>query len=115
MFCTFSAFSVFNHWHTLCRQEYIICRLKALHGFLQDLLPALDGIDVAFHCATPSPLSNNSELFHKVNYEGTLNIIEACKEKGVKVSVLINIVTLLTDLPPCLGFKDNHLRFIQLF
>jgi len=38
-----------------------------------------------FHCATPSPLSSNRELFYKVNYEGTMNIIEACKLQSVPV------------------------------
>jgi len=40
-----------------------------------------------FHCATPSPLSSNRELFYKVNYEGTLNVIAACKEQNVQVNI----------------------------
>jgi len=54
--------------------------------FLQDLLPALSDVELVFHCATPSPLSNNRELFYNVNYKGTLTLIDACKEKGVSVS-----------------------------
>ena len=38
-----------------------------------------------FHCATPSPLSSDRKLFHKVNYEGTLSVIEACRQQNVSV------------------------------
>ena len=48
-------------------------------------MPALKDIDVVFHCATPSPLSNDKELFYYVNYNGTQNIIQCCKQAGVKV------------------------------
>ena len=51
----------------------------------QDLLPSMEGVHIVFHCATPSPLSNNKKVFFKVNVEGTKNVIEACQEKGVKV------------------------------
>lgn len=52
----------------------------------QDLHPALQGVAVVFHCASPAPSSNNRELFYKVNYLGTKTVIEACKEAGVQVS-----------------------------
>jgi sterol-4alpha-carboxylate 3-dehydrogenase (decarboxylating) len=61
--------------------------LMQMHTFVsQDLLPAMEGVHAVIHCATPSPLSNNRELFHKVNHDGTLNVIKCCKEAGVKVS-----------------------------
>jgi len=42
-------------------------------------------VDTVFHCATPSPLSNNKQLFHAVNYHGTKTILEAAQEAGVQV------------------------------
>lgn len=42
---------------------------------------------MVFHCATPSPLSNNKDLFYKVNVNGTKTLLEACKESGVNVSI----------------------------
>ena len=42
---------------------------------------------MVFHCATPSPLSNNKDLFYKVNVDGTKTLLEACKESGVNVSI----------------------------
>lgn len=54
----------------------------------EDLLPALIGASVVFHCASPSPASNNKKLFYKVNVEGTKKLIEACKEANVQKLVL---------------------------
>ena len=61
----------------------------------QDLLQALKDVHGVFHCATPAPLSVNKELFYKVNVEGTKNIIEACKEAGVKVIEKFKLKTFL--------------------
>lgn len=63
----------------------------------EDLLPSLLGIDIVFHCATPSPLSNNRELFFKVNCEGTAVIIQACKQQGVKRLVLTSSASVVYD------------------
>ena len=51
----------------------------------QELLPALTGANVVFHCASPPPSSNNKKLFYAVNVNGTKTLIEACKEAGVQV------------------------------
>lgn len=51
----------------------------------QDLYPALKGVSTVFHCASPAPSSNNKELFYRVNYIGTKNVIETCREAGVQV------------------------------
>ncbi|MGH0183186.1 UNVERIFIED_CONTAM: hypothetical protein FKN15_011500 [Acipenser sinensis] len=50
----------------------------------EDLVPALEGVTVVFHCASPAPSSNNKELFYRVNYTGTKAVIQACKEAGVQ-------------------------------
>ena len=56
-------------------------------------------VDVVFHCATPSPLSSNRQLFYKVNYEGTKNVIEACRHQNVPVkSRYINYYLELADM-----------------
>ncbi|XP_057285593.1 sterol-4-alpha-carboxylate 3-dehydrogenase, decarboxylating isoform X2 [Pezoporus wallicus] len=62
-------------------------RVRFFLGDLCDkeaLLPALQGVSVAFHCASPAPSSDNRELFYKVNFMGTKAVIEACKEAGVQ-------------------------------
>jgi len=59
--------------------------LKVQLILFQDLAPALDGVDVVFHCASPPPASNNKELFMRVNVQGTETVVAACQEAGVKV------------------------------
>uniref|UniRef100_A0A8C9L9I6 NAD(P) dependent steroid dehydrogenase-like n=1 Tax=Pavo cristatus TaxID=9049 RepID=A0A8C9L9I6_PAVCR len=56
------------------------------------LLPALQDVSVAFHCASPAPSSDNRELFYKVNFMGTKAVIEACKEAGVQVRQLATLL-----------------------
>ncbi|XP_013930341.1 PREDICTED: sterol-4-alpha-carboxylate 3-dehydrogenase, decarboxylating [Thamnophis sirtalis] len=63
----------------------------------EDLLPALQGVTVAFHCASPAPSSNNRELFYRVNYLGTKTVIEACKEAGVQKLVLTSSASVVFE------------------
>ncbi|KAG9478325.1 sterol-4-alpha-carboxylate 3-dehydrogenase, decarboxylating [Eleutherodactylus coqui] len=62
-----------------------------------DLLSALQGVNVVFHCASPAPSSNNKELFYKVNYTGTRTVIEACKEAGVQKLVLTSSASVVFE------------------
>ncbi|KFO32203.1 Sterol-4-alpha-carboxylate 3-dehydrogenase, decarboxylating [Fukomys damarensis] len=56
----------------------------------QDLYPALEGVSTVFHCASPSASSNNKELFYRVNFFGTKNVIETCKKAGVQTVLSAN-------------------------
>lgn len=62
-----------------------------------DLLPALQGVNVVFHCASPAPSSNNKELFYKVNYTGTRTVIQVCKEAGVQKLVLTSSASVVFE------------------
>lgn len=55
-------------------------------------MPALEGVDVVFHCATPSPLGGNRQVFVEVNVEGTKTVIAACKAAGVKVRFFFPLI-----------------------
>lgn len=61
------------------------------------LLPALQDVSVAFHCASPAPSSDNKELFYKVNFMGTRAVIEACKEAGVQKLVLTSSASVVFE------------------
>uniref|UniRef100_A0A8D2Q692 Sterol-4-alpha-carboxylate 3-dehydrogenase, decarboxylating n=1 Tax=Varanus komodoensis TaxID=61221 RepID=A0A8D2Q692_VARKO len=63
----------------------------------EDLLPALQGVTMVFHCASPAPSSNNRELFYKVNYLGTKAVVEACKEAGVQKLVLTSSASVVFE------------------
>ncbi|KAI0228821.1 Sterol-4-alpha-carboxylate 3-dehydrogenase, decarboxylating [Lamellibrachia satsuma] len=63
----------------------------------EDLLPSMKNVDTVFHCATPSPLSNNKQLFHTVNYHGTKTILEAAQEAGVQRLVLTSSASVVYE------------------
>ncbi|EAW72897.1 NAD(P) dependent steroid dehydrogenase-like, isoform CRA_a, partial [Homo sapiens] len=63
----------------------------------QDLYPALKGVNTVFHCASPPPSSNNKELFYRVNYIGTKNVIETCKEAGVQKLILTSSASVIFE------------------
>ncbi|XP_044923965.1 sterol-4-alpha-carboxylate 3-dehydrogenase, decarboxylating isoform X2 [Mustela putorius furo] len=92
----------------------------------QDLYPALKGVSTVFHCASPPPSSNNKELFYRVNYIGTKNVIETCKAAGVQKLILtssasvifegVNIKNGTEDLPyaEVLGANDPEGNFLTM-
>nr|XP_045240213.1 sterol-4-alpha-carboxylate 3-dehydrogenase, decarboxylating isoform X3 [Macaca fascicularis] len=63
----------------------------------QDLYPALKGVNTVFHCASPPASSNNKELFYRVNYFGTKNVIETCKEAGVQKLILTSSASVIFE------------------
>ncbi|XP_042639388.1 sterol-4-alpha-carboxylate 3-dehydrogenase, decarboxylating [Orycteropus afer afer] len=63
----------------------------------QDLYPALKGVSTVFHCASPPPSSDNKELFYRVNYIGTKNVIDTCKEAGVQKLVLTSSASVIFE------------------
>ncbi|XP_077002314.1 sterol-4-alpha-carboxylate 3-dehydrogenase, decarboxylating [Tamandua tetradactyla] len=63
----------------------------------QDLFPALKGVSTVFHCASPPPSSDNKELFYRVNYIGTKNVIETCKEAGVQKLILTSSASVVFE------------------
>ncbi|KAF6091140.1 NAD(P) dependent steroid dehydrogenase-like [Phyllostomus discolor] len=63
----------------------------------QDLYPAVKGVSTVFHCASPPPSSNNKEVFYRVNYIGTKNVIETCKEAGVQKLILTSSASVIFE------------------
>ncbi|XP_047391935.1 sterol-4-alpha-carboxylate 3-dehydrogenase, decarboxylating isoform X2 [Sciurus carolinensis] len=63
----------------------------------QDLYPALKGVSTVFHCASPPPSSNNKELFYRVNFIGTKNVIETCKKAGVQKLILTSSASVIFE------------------
>ena len=66
---------------------------------MQDLLPALAGVSVVFHCASPPAALNNRSLFYRVNVEGTETLIEACREAGVQVGEIYCMLSFIMSCP----------------
>jgi len=76
-----------------------------------DLAPALQGMYCVFHCASPAPLSNNKALFYKVNYEGTKNVIAACKDAGVKRLVLTSSASVVFEGRGIINGREEELPY----
>lgn len=62
------------------RVEYIVGDLCKS----SDLNKAFEGADVVFHIAAVVGPYHPKPLYMRVNYEGTLNVLEACKTAGVQ-------------------------------
>lgn len=73
-------------------------RINYIHGDIcnyQDILTACNGIDVVIHSAAIVDWGTRSEKeVYKINFEGTQNVVKACKEN--KVSALVYTSTLDT-------------------
>lgn len=63
---------------------------RAITGDLrkaEDVVAAVEGVDVVVHVATATPTSENAldkELMDGVNVRGTYNVVEACRHAGVR-------------------------------
>nr|CCD11814.1 unnamed protein product [Trypanosoma congolense IL3000] len=64
--------------------EYVVGDI-AKYG---DVLRAISGADCVWHLAAAVGPFHPRELYRKVNYEGTVNVIRACKQLGVKKLVM---------------------------
>lgn len=53
-----------------------------------EVLKACEGVDLVFHIAALVGPYHPNEAYVKVNYEGTLNVLNACKAHGIKKIVM---------------------------
>ena len=49
-----------------------------------EVVEAMAGHKVVFHCASPNPNSTNRELLYNVNVIGTENVVHACRTHGIE-------------------------------
>ena len=69
----------------------------------EDLAIALQGMDVVFHTASITPmfqLKYSEDGFRRINITGTENIIEACKQCGVKRLIYTSTATVVMSKDP---------------
>ena len=63
------------------------------------LVKAFSGAETVYHLAGVIAISKKDEPFaHKVNYEGTVNVIKACKQAGVKKLIYTGSIHVFYDL-----------------
>ncbi|MEW6359436.1 MAG: SDR family oxidoreductase [Planctomycetota bacterium] len=95
--------------------EHFAGRIEMIEGDLRDeatLRRAVDGCDYVFHeAALPSvPRSvEDPHLSHDVNVNGTVSLLMACKERGVKRIVLASSSSVYGDSPGFPRREDQQL------
>ena len=77
--------------------------VEIIKGSLNDKI-SLDqfckGVDVVFHLAARISIGANSfETLHKINVEGTQNLVKACKQAGVKRIIYFSSIHALQHAP----------------
>jgi len=72
-------------------------KIEIVNGDLLDkssLLKSLDGVDKVFHLAAIGrPMNIPKHVYFDVNFEGTKNLFEACKEKKIKKIIHISTIS----------------------
>ncbi|KAM8910962.1 sterol-4-alpha-carboxylate 3-dehydrogenase, decarboxylating isoform 1-T2 [Spinachia spinachia] len=82
------------------RQSYELPGVTFHQGDLCDkaaVLSAMKDVSLVFHCASPSPASNDRGLFERVNIEGTRTVLEACNQAGVQKLVLTSSASVVFE------------------
>lgn len=81
---------VINHDPLLACLDGINCEIvEGDITKIETLKPCLNGVKTVFHLAAVL-VSHDPQLFHKINYEGTRNIVDAAVEAGVKHFIYIS-------------------------
>jgi len=73
---------------------------EPVRGDLQDvdaMREGMQGCDVAFHAAAVVALWGDPEVFHRVNVDGTKNVIQCCRDAGVPRLVHVGTEAILAD------------------
>ena len=87
-------------------------RITYIKGDVRDrvaLLEACEGVDLVIHAAAIVDWGTRSkEEILAVNHGGTLHVIEACKEKGVKALVNTSSLDVLYDGNPLVGVDESR-------
>lgn len=90
---------VFSYYEA--NYENLFSKIKWIEADILDiysLIDALDGIDTVYHCAGfVSFNSKESKLIHKINTEGTANIVNACLEKKINTLCFVSSIATLQN------------------
>lgn len=93
------------------RKSYSNDRVEFVIGDLNDseiLKTALKDAHVVFHVASPPPELDDRTLFFNVNVKGTKNVIQACKDAGVKRFVLTSSCSVIYEGTDLKNANETH-------
>mmetsp|Transcript_15029 Transcript_15029/g.26122 ORF Transcript_15029/g.26122 Transcript_15029/m.26122 type:complete len:353 (-) Transcript_15029:369-1427(-) len=78
---------------------------------LDQVIDAIKGVDVVFHCATAAPTSENSlnnELMFSVNVEGARNVVKACQINKVTRLVFTSSASVVFQGKALVYVTEDH-------
>lgn len=75
---------------------------------LESLMKAAEGVDVVYHSAGRVSEWGTRKQFMETNFEGTVNVIEACKAKGVKRLVYVSSPSVVFNYEDELNIDESR-------
>lgn len=75
-----------------------------------DVYNALEGITAVIHTASPPHVNTSNpprDLYFSINVEGTLNVIKACQERGIKVLVVTSSGSVISNGEPMVNIDES--------
>ena len=91
-------------------------KVKYVVGDISDLsvvASAFKGVDAVFHIAAAVGPFIPQPIFHKVNVVGTQNVIDACRQNGVKKLVASSSPSIFFTGQNISGVKTRYLKIWQ--
>ncbi|GAA5812093.1 hypothetical protein MFLAVUS_005543 [Mucor flavus] len=76
----------------------------------EDVFNALEGIDAVIHTASPPHVNTSNpprDLYFSINVDGTLNVIKACQERGIKVLVVTSSGSVISNGEPMVNIDES--------
>ena len=80
-----------------------------------DVVRACEGADCVWHIAALVGPYHALEAYDKVNFQGTVNVIEACKKLGISKIVMSSSPSTRFDGNDINGAKESELRYPKRF
>ncbi|KAG2194969.1 hypothetical protein INT47_002825 [Mucor saturninus] len=75
-----------------------------------DVYNALEGITAVIHTASPPHVNTSNpprDLYFSINVDGTLNVIKACQERGIKVLVVTSSGSVISNGEPMVNIDES--------
>lgn len=76
----------------------------------EDVYKALEGITAVIHTASPPHVNTSNpprDLYFSINVDGTLNVIKACQERGIKVLVVTSSGSVISNGEPMVNIDES--------
>ena len=100
--------------NTLNEKKFIeqgyLCLDICNYDHLTKLRNIIDGVDIVYHLAAKKDLQasfQRTTLYHRTNVVGTLNLLELCKDAGVKRFVLASSCAVYGESSPTGYYKEK--------